>query len=109
MSRRVAYRLRDTIQEVGLLHEALTSRELAVLTCMANGLTTRATGEHLFIGEETVKSHLKAARQKLGATNTTHAVAKLLRVVAASEPKLRKPDDESKYDGYLADEAEARS
>ena len=57
----------------------LTDRQLDVLGLLARGLTEHHVGQLLGIGEETVKSHSKAARRNLGARNTAHAVAIALR------------------------------
>jgi DNA-binding CsgD family transcriptional regulator len=57
----------------------LTSRELAVLRLSSIGRQTKETGLALQLGEETVRSHLKKAQQKLGARNRTQAVAEALR------------------------------
>ncbi len=54
--------------------EALTDREREVLSLVARGLSNRAIGEHLFIGEATVKTHLLRAFAKLGVDDRTHAV-----------------------------------
>ncbi|TPV92905.1 MAG: LuxR family transcriptional regulator [Myxococcales bacterium FL481] len=53
----------------------LTRRELDVLTWVARGKTYWEVSMILSISEHTVKEHLHHARKKLGATNTTHAVA----------------------------------
>jgi DNA-binding CsgD family transcriptional regulator len=60
-------------------HVHLTPRELAVLRLAAAGATFREAAEALGIGEETVRSHLKNAQNKLGARNRTQAVAEALR------------------------------
>lgn len=59
-------------------HE-LTAREKDVLTWMAHGKSLWEAATILGISEATVKNHLAAIRTKLGATNTTHAVARGLR------------------------------
>lgn len=53
----------------------LTDREIEVLQLSAAGRTTRDIAEVLGIQEDTVKAHVKSARQRLGALNRTHAVA----------------------------------
>lgn len=55
--------------------EALTPREIEVLTHLANGNRNRDIAEKLFITEETVKVHIKHIREKLGASDRTQAVA----------------------------------
>lgn len=57
----------------------LTPRELAVLRISSLGRAVSETSAALGIGEETVRSHLKKAQQKLGARNRTQAVAEALR------------------------------
>jgi DNA-binding CsgD family transcriptional regulator len=57
----------------------LTPRELAVLRLSSMGQQAAEAGAALGLGEETVRSHLKKAQQKLGARNRTQAVAEALR------------------------------
>ncbi len=54
---------------------ALTLRETEALSWAAKGKTRWEVGRILGISEETVKVHLENARKKLGASNTTHAIA----------------------------------
>ena len=58
---------------------SLTPRELSVLRLASNGHRTRRIAQLLELGEETVRSHLKKAQRKLGATDRLHAVAEALR------------------------------
>lgn len=53
---------------------ALTARETEVLRLVAEGLSNRAIGERLFVGEATVKTHLLRAFEKLGVNDRTRAV-----------------------------------
>jgi LuxR family quorum sensing-dependent transcriptional regulator len=53
----------------------LTPREIEILTWVAKGKSRWEVGIILGISEETVKAHLENIRQKLGASNTTHAIA----------------------------------
>jgi DNA-binding NarL/FixJ family response regulator len=46
---------------------------------LARGLTYRQIAERLGVGEATVKTHLTAAYQRLGASNRVQAVANYLR------------------------------
>jgi DNA-binding NarL/FixJ family response regulator len=55
--------------------EALTSREVEVLSQIAGGNRNRDIADKLFITEETVKVHIKHIMEKLGASDRTHAVA----------------------------------
>jgi DNA-binding NarL/FixJ family response regulator len=57
----------------------LTERELEVLSLLAEGLPHEAIGERLGIGSETVRTHLRMACGRLGATTRTQAVASALR------------------------------
>jgi DNA-binding NarL/FixJ family response regulator len=54
--------------------EPLTVREVEVLGQVAGGNRNRDIAEKLFIGEETVKGHIKHIMEKLGATDRTQAV-----------------------------------
>jgi DNA-binding CsgD family transcriptional regulator len=60
-------------------HTQLTPRELAVLRLVSMGVRSRAVAEALGLGEETVRSHLKKAQNKLGVRSRTQAVAEALR------------------------------
>src|SRR5580704_6183255 len=55
--------------------EALTTREIEVLSQIAEGNRNRDIGQKLFITEETVKVHIKHIMEKLGASDRTQAVA----------------------------------
>jgi DNA-binding NarL/FixJ family response regulator len=55
--------------------EALTEREIEVLSQLAGGNRNRDIAEKLFITEETVKVHVKHIMEKLGASDRTQAVA----------------------------------
>jgi LuxR family transcriptional regulator, maltose regulon positive regulatory protein len=56
--------------------EALSRRELEVLTRVADGASNRDVAAALFISEATVKSHLTRILRKLQASSRTHAVAR---------------------------------
>ncbi len=58
-----------------LSDEALTTREVDVLSHIAGGNRNRDIAERLFISEETVKVHVKHIMEKLGASDRTEAVA----------------------------------
>jgi LuxR family quorum sensing-dependent transcriptional regulator len=53
----------------------LTRRQCQVLSLAARGLTMGCIGRQLGVTGRTVHKHLTAARARLGAMNTTHAVA----------------------------------
>ena len=52
-----------------------TRREIQVLQLVSDGLVNREIGEHLFLSEETVKSHVRHLLAKLQARSRAHAVA----------------------------------
>ncbi|MCX7976358.1 MAG: response regulator transcription factor [Bellilinea sp.] len=54
----------------------LSDRELEVLDCLAAGQTTSQIAAHLFISENTVKTHVRHILEKLEASNRTEAVSK---------------------------------
>jgi DNA-binding NarL/FixJ family response regulator len=58
----------------------LTVREVSVLTLLAEGLTHDQIGERLSISGETVRTHVRKASDRLGASTRTEAVAKALRM-----------------------------
>ena len=58
----------------------LRPRELDVLRLLAEGLSHEAIGERLEITAETVRSHVRKASNRLGATTRTQAVASALRL-----------------------------
>lgn len=57
----------------------LTERELDVLRLLAEGLPHEEIGRRLGIGSETVRTHLRKASDRLGASTRTQAVATALR------------------------------
>ncbi|WP_200975902.1 response regulator transcription factor [Echinicola sp. 20G] len=56
------------------VNEKLSDREMEVLSCIANGLTTQEIGEQLFISKNTVETHRKNLLYKLQAKNTAELV-----------------------------------
>lgn len=56
----------------------LTARERDVLACLAQGRTNRQIAQELFVGVETVKSHLSRLYAKLEARDRHDAVARAL-------------------------------
>jgi DNA-binding NarL/FixJ family response regulator len=58
----------------------LTERELDVLRLLAEGLPHEEIGRRLGIGSETVRTHLRKASERLGASTRTQAVATALRL-----------------------------
>jgi DNA-binding NarL/FixJ family response regulator len=57
---------------------ALSPRELDVLRLVSQGLSNRAIGERLFLGEATVKTHLLHAFTKLEVSDRTRAVTRAM-------------------------------
>jgi DNA-binding NarL/FixJ family response regulator len=57
------------------LTRGLTRRESEVLEGISHGSSTREIAEQLFVGDETVRSHLKSLYQKLGVSDRSAAVA----------------------------------
>lgn len=60
-------------------HPTLTGREVEVLQRVAEGYTSRAIGELLFISENTVKNHVRNILDKLGVHSRNEAVLYALR------------------------------
>jgi DNA-binding NarL/FixJ family response regulator len=60
-------------------HLSLTQRESEVLQLIVRGLSNRAIGQQLFIGEETVKTHSRSIYRKLGVSDRSQAIAVALR------------------------------
>ena len=56
----------------------LSPREVSALTLLAKGRSRAQTAEELSISEHTLRVYIETARHKLGAMNTTHAVARAL-------------------------------
>lgn len=56
----------------------LSPREMAAMTYLAKGLNRAQAAEEMQISEHTLRVYIEAARHKLGALNTTHAVARAL-------------------------------
>ncbi len=57
----------------------LTRRQRQILQLLADGESTTFAARELGLSEETVKTHTKNALARLGARNSTHAVAIALR------------------------------
>jgi DNA-binding NarL/FixJ family response regulator len=61
------------------VEEPLTSREIQVLTLLAEGLPNKAIAGRLGISDQTVKFHVASVSGKLGAVNRTDAVRRAVR------------------------------
>ncbi len=59
--------------------DALSQRELDVLRLVAAGNSNRRVAVQLSVSADTVKSHMKCLRSKLGATDRTHCVTLALK------------------------------
>lgn len=60
---------------VKMLYDPLTTKELEVLSLLAQGNTNDALATKLFISDSTVRTHLRAINLKLHAGNRTQAIA----------------------------------
>ena len=56
----------------------LTPREKEVLACVVEGLSYKMIADKLFIGYETVRSHMKKIYEKLHVASLTEVVAKAI-------------------------------
>lgn len=52
----------------------LTVRQVEILHLASYGLTNGEIGQRLYLSEDTIKTHVRRARQALGARDRTHAV-----------------------------------
>jgi len=59
--------------EVRAICDALTDREIEILTMLAQGMSNKIIGAHIFVSENTVKYHLRSIFSKLGVRNRTEA------------------------------------
>jgi putative two-component system response regulator len=73
---------------VGVAGADLTSRELEVLSLLAEGLSTEAISERLVISVHTVRNHIQRIIMKLGAHSKLEAVSMALRqgIIEAPRP-----------------------
>ena len=56
--------------------KGVSKREVEVLECLAQGLTTTQIAGRLFVSENTVKTHIRHILEKLDAANRAEAVSK---------------------------------
>jgi len=61
-------------------YQQLSPRERDVLLFLSKGMNRANVAERLKISEHTLRVYVDAARRKLGAQNTTHAVARALKL-----------------------------
>jgi len=76
---------RQVVQAIGsdqnkLQDSGLSSREMEVLDCLAQGKTTIQIAGELFISENTVKTHVRHILEKLEASNRAEAVSKAIQM-----------------------------
>nr|WP_274381520.1 LuxR family transcriptional regulator [Gordonia desulfuricans] len=57
------------------LEQRLTTRETEVMRLIASGASNAEIADQLFIGVETVKSHVKKILRKIGAVNRSEAIS----------------------------------
>lgn len=62
----------------GVVSPALSPREMAAITYLAKGMSRAQAAVEMRISEHTLRVYIESARHKLGALNTTHAVARAL-------------------------------
>ena len=65
--------------------DTLSAREQEVLHLLCRGYRNREIAEELFIGIETVKTHLKSVFRKLGVSNRCEAISMRLRDDASAD------------------------
>tara|TARA_R110002110_G_scaffold12184_41_gene58096 strand:- start:469 stop:1188 length:720 start_codon:yes stop_codon:yes gene_type:complete len=58
--------------------QALSPREVDAMTLLAIGMSRAQVADNLSISEHTLRVYIESARFKLGALNTTHAVARAM-------------------------------
>jgi len=66
----------DQVQTGQLANSPLSKRQIAILQCLAQGMTTRQIAANLGIARRTVYLHLAAIRRSLRAISTSEAVSR---------------------------------
>ena len=66
--------------QANLAGNSLSSREMEVLRCLAQGMTTTQVSSQLFISDNTVKTHVRHIMEKLEAANRAEAVSKAIQM-----------------------------
>lgn len=66
--------------------EGLTSRELEILSLIADGASNREIGERLFLSEKTIKNYITSIFQKLQTNDRTHAAVYAIQRGLISQP-----------------------
>ncbi len=62
------------------MEKGISRREVDVLECLVKGMTTIQIAEHLFVSENTVKTHIRHILDKLEASNRAEAVSKAVQL-----------------------------
>ena len=75
MAAAIEQELAATGTRVDHIVERPSAAELAVLSCLARGLSRREIGAELYISLNTVKSHMRELYRKLGASSREEALA----------------------------------
>jgi DNA-binding NarL/FixJ family response regulator len=86
-----ALRALTTRKATGPPGPGLTTREVEVLQCLADGLSNQAIGQRLYLSTNTVGNHLQRAMAKLGAHSKLEALVMGVRlgIVELSRPEGR--------------------
>ena len=77
----------NIVTEEDRLAQELSERELAVLELIADGMTNREIGEHLYLSEKTVKHHVSDILAKLGLSRRVEAAGFAIRRAATRPPE----------------------
>ena len=82
LSPEVTGRVLQVISSGKTIHaeSTLTKREMEVLDCLAQGMTSAQIASDLFISENTVKTHVRHILEKLEAGNRAEAVSKAVQM-----------------------------
>jgi two-component system, NarL family, nitrate/nitrite response regulator NarL len=73
-------------EESGSPSHVFTTRELAVLKCIARGLSNKAISRELGIAENTIKIHVRGILRKLDCSNRTEAALHAQRLALVTSP-----------------------
>jgi DNA-binding NarL/FixJ family response regulator len=84
-------RAKDAIAAVNGNGPVLTGREREILQLTAEGLNLEGIAERLVLSPETVRTHMRNARRKLGARTRTEAVVTAMRTAQIRMPGGREP------------------
>jgi DNA-binding NarL/FixJ family response regulator len=82
MSREIARKVIQSFQHIEanrVSENALTKREEEILNCLVKGLLYKEIATNLFIGVETVRTHIRHIYEKLQVRTRSEAIVKYLR------------------------------